>query len=193
MNHRLALVLLPALLLPGIALSATPPDGALTETSLELSYTTGPMPVPNVNADAGAYVCDATHPCDVFMLTVDLPEDYLERFPRAGIKIVSGATPEYADIDLQIADADGKNLAFARDNPPEQPSLSLKVKSGLTVYQVQIVPGTPVPDAGATITLVPGTPAASKSAAVAGNFAGALGLGLLLPLLSILALRRRRN
>lgn len=191
MHHRIARVLLPvAALLPLSVYSATPPDGALTETSLELSYTTGPMPVPNVGANVvqgGAYDCSETNPCDIFMLTVDLPEDYLETYPKATIKVVTAASIEYTDIDLQVADESGKNIALTRDNPPAQPSVSFKAKNGLNVYQVQIVPGTPVVDASATVTLVPGKAAKSAS----GPFGGALGLALLLPLFG-LALRRRR-
>jgi hypothetical protein len=187
------LLLSAALLLPLAAQAANPPEGALTESSLELSYTTGPMPVPNVGPNVvqgGHYECDETHPCDVFMLTVDVGEDFLERYPRAGIRVVSAATPEYADIDLQVADANGKNIALQRDNPPDQPSLSFRPENGLNVYQVQIVPGTPVPDASATVTLVLGKPAEGKGV-LNGAFGGALG-ATLLGLLAVVAWRRRR-
>lgn len=179
-----------SLLLPMSVYAATPADGTLSEESLELSYTTGPMPIPNVGENVvagGAYTCSETNPCDVFTLMVDLPEDYLERFPKAGIRVAAASSVEYADIDLQVADADGKNIALTRDNPPAQPSTSFRAKAGLNVYYVQIVPGTPVPDASATVTLVPGAAAKAES----NMFGGAAGFALLLPLLGFAALRRR--
>ena len=193
MQNRFAKSLLPAVLLfPLVAVAADPPDGALTESSLELSYSTGPMPIPNVNTDVlgnGAYTCSATNPCDDFELTVDLPEDYLTKYPKAGISVAAAASVEYTDIDLQIADSSGKIIALQRDNPPAQPATSFRVKNGLNVYHVQVVPGTPVPDASVTIKLTPG-PAASKSAIE--KLGGAMGGALLLPLLGLAALRRRR-
>lgn len=191
MQHRLIPALLSAaLLLPVSAMSADPADGALTETSLTLSYTTGPMPVPNVNSavlEDAPYVCDTTHPCDDFVLTVDLPEDYLDKYPKAAIKVA--ATTDTSDIDLQVTDSEGAIIAFVRDNPPAQPALSFKPKNGLNVYHVQIVPGLPVPDASGAIELVPGPAASGKSAIE--RLGGAFNFALLLPLLALGALRRR--
>lgn len=191
MNRLIKSCTVAALLLPAAAFAADPPDGALTETSLELNYVTGPMPVPNVGANVvagGAYTCGETNPCDVFELTVDVSETYLDKFPKATVKIAAAATPEYADIDLQVADATGKNIALTRDNPPAQPSATFKVKNGLNKYFIQVVPGSPVPDASVKVTLVPGAEKKSGSSPLAGAF-GAL---LLLPLAAFAALRRRR-
>lgn len=170
------------------AWAATPAEGTLTVDSTELSYSTGPMPIANVSGlPQTVYTCDATNPCDIFTLTTDFSEEFIEKHRQARFTVVTTAIPEYADIDLQLADGTGKNLATVRDNPPEQPMLSYKVKAGVNTFQVQIVPGTPVPDANATITFIAGPESKSGIDSLAG---GGLGLLTLIPLLA-LGLRRR--
>ena len=191
MRHTITPIIgLGILLAASGSLAATPAEGTLSLDSTKLDYSTGLMPIPNVNQDlSGAYVCDATHPCDDYTLTVDLPDKFGETNKKAKITIAAAATPEYADIDLQVNDEDGKLTALQRDNPPAQPTVTFKPKPGIHLYHVHVVPGTPIPDAAVTITLDPGPTTKSGSA---NPLAGAFNFALLLPLLGFAALRRKR-
>ncbi len=77
------LVLLAAvcLLLLGLATrgsqAATPSTGTLTTSSGAVTYTSGPFVVSNPTDQVdGEPTCDATHPCDDFILTVNVPAGY---------------------------------------------------------------------------------------------------------------------
>lgn len=147
-------------LLAPVTHAATPNKGTVTMTngqaSAPLSYSTGPLPIANASALINGrtdYDCDALNPCDEYQLTIDLPTDFRARFPAWRIRIVTAAVPAAADIDFQIRNFDGTLIAVVRDNPPAQPRFIYQPKGGVEVVRLQIVPGTPVPDASAVITL----------------------------------------
>lgn len=152
------LTLLGALLLSAPATAATPESGTLSfdggEASAPLVYNTGPMPLLNSSGLLETnYTCDALNPCDHFELTIDLPADFATTHPAWRIEVVTTAIPAAADIDLQVSDLDGNVVYNVRDNPPAQPRLIIQPKGGKETLIVQIVPGTSVPDATATIRL----------------------------------------
>ena len=140
------------------AWAATPSSGTLTMTDGEpsdtLTYNSGPMPVPNASGLLESnYTCDTTNPCDHYELTIDLPADFRSTHPAWRVEVKTAAIPAAADIDLQISDLDGNVVHLMRDNPPAQPTITFQPAGGLETLIVQIVPGTSVPDATATIRL----------------------------------------
>ena len=140
------------------AWAATPDSGTLTmtdgEPSAPLAYNSGPLPVPNGSGLTETnYTCDTTNPCDHYELTIDLPADFRTTHPAWRVEVRTAAIPAAADIDLQISDLDGNVVHLMRDNPPAQPTIVFQPSGGSETLVVQIVPGTSVPDATATIRL----------------------------------------
>lgn len=176
------------------ALAATPESGTLSPASPELKYTFPLAPMANASGLVGlvpggdpAYLCDELNPCDEFALTVDLPADYLEKYPDAAVWVAAATTEQDLDIDLQIASESGEVLYVQRDNPPAQPTIVFFPKGGVEKFVVQVTHGTPHTGGNVTIMLQPGDEVAKFAQLFAGAFGG---FGLLLPL-ALLALRRR--
>ncbi len=140
--------------------AATPASGTITMTdglaSPTLNYSSGPLPVANASPQINErddYDCDELNPCDDYALTINLPANFRATHPAWRIRIVTAAVPVAADIDFQVRNADGSLVGVVRDNPPAQPTFLYQPKGGTEVLHLQIVPGTPVPDATAAITL----------------------------------------
>lgn len=141
--------------------AATPEGGTLSDTATALTYTFPFAPVANTSATVETiYTCNTgpSDPCDVFELTVTLPAAYLVAHPNAFMRIAAATTSSASDIDLQLADESGDNLDQTRDNPPDQPTIEYPVVAGTTVYQVQVVPGSPHEGGEVNIELVEGAP-----------------------------------
>lgn len=175
--------------LPSASFAATPDMGTLSEANPRLEYTFPVAPLANASGLAETnYTCDATFPCDEYALTLDLPADYIERFPDAYVYVEAATSEPNLDIDLQVSDEAGNVVYNYRDNPPAQPALPMYPSGGVQKFIVQVVPGTPHTGGTASITLVPGEEA-SKGLL----FAGGLGLNLLgvLAAAGLAGLRRR--
>lgn len=171
--------------------AATPDTGTLSEANPRLEYTFPAAPLANVSGLAETnYTCDATFPCDEYALTIDLPADYLERYPDAYVYVEAATSESNLDIDLQVSDEAGNVVYNYRDNPPAQPALPMYPNGGVQKFIVQVVPGTPHTGGTASITLVPGEEAGKSLL-----FAGAYGLPVLafLAALALLAARRPRS
>ncbi len=99
-----------AVLLAMLSFAATPPSGTLTDTSGPLEYTAGPFFEPNAFGNSLAGWCDPDPadpfaPCDVYRLTVTLPDDYATTNPNQSVFVrVEWGTPA-ADFDLYLWDA----------------------------------------------------------------------------------------
>ena len=90
--------------------AATPPSGTLTDTSGPLTYRAGPFFSPNAFGNSFAGICnpdpaDPSAPCDVYRLTVTLPDDYATTNPNQSVFVrVEWGTPA-ADFDLYLWNA----------------------------------------------------------------------------------------
>lgn len=181
------------------AFGAEPASGTLTETSGPLEYTAGPFIVPNPTPDlalAGLEpTCDpALQNCDIYSLTVTLPDGYAEAHPDDSILIEiawAGLTtdPAYVpDFDVYLYDEAGKLLADPDNGNPER--IRVPVSDGTHRYEVRVATYMP---AGESITgsirLDTVEPQSSSGGVLAG---GSLGQGLAVLALTAL-LRRRRS
>ena len=136
-----------------IASSATTPaSGAVSESSKEISFTSGPYPVANTSGALADYKCDMTNPCDNFALTVDVTENYLATHLKDRVSIA--LTPDTAadDVDLQLRDASGKLLGSSRGGPGAVETIIFRPTAG-GAYTLETVGGTPATGASTKVTL----------------------------------------
>jgi hypothetical protein len=115
-----------ALSLAVLSFAATPPSGALTDSSGPVEYTAGPFFEPNTFGNTLAAWCDPTGgdptaPCDVYRLTVTLPDNYAATNPNQSVFVrVEWGTPA-ADFDLYLWDATSwPESSFPTGNPLAQ-------------------------------------------------------------------------
>ncbi|MFN2476547.1 MAG: hypothetical protein ABR526_09450, partial [Chthoniobacterales bacterium] len=101
---------LTAVFMAVLTFAATPPAGALTDTSGPLQYTAGPFFEPNAFGNSIPGECDPDPsdpeaPCDVYRLKVALPDNYATANPNQSVIVrVEWGTPA-ADFDLYLWDA----------------------------------------------------------------------------------------
>lgn len=180
------------------ALAAEPASGTLTETSGPLEYTAGPFIVPNPTPDlalAGQEpTCDpALQNCDIYSLTVTLPDGYADAHPDDSILIEiawAGLTsdPAYVpDFDVYLYDDAGKLLADPDNGNPER--IRLPVFDGTRRFEVRVATYMP---AGESITGAIRLDKVEPQSASSGVIAGG-GLGQGLAVLALAALLRRRR
>ncbi|HWL95217.1 MAG TPA: exo-alpha-sialidase, partial [Phycisphaerae bacterium] len=106
--------------------AATPPSGALTESSGPLEYTAGPFFVPNAFGNSIPGECDPDPsfpvvPCDVYRLTVTLPADYATTHPNQSVFVRVEWGTAAADFDLYLWDAASwPNPSFPQGTPVAQ-------------------------------------------------------------------------
>ena len=209
MKQRLPALFLAALALSPAAQAATPASGTLSPESRSIVFTGGPFPVPNVTPQLYVEgladpVCVPGAPiCDVFDLTIDLPDDYFTTNPTDLVKIKMSwaATVGPEDYDFYLYDSAG-NIVNQGEGTTNPETITFCAGQGMQNYQLQIYPFSAVAATyEVTIDMQPEERArckAPKAAAVAGaakaqgSFGGAFGLALLLPLLGIAALRTRQ-
>lgn len=199
-----------ALLLSCSAQAATPSSGTISPEARTLTFTGGPLPVPNVTPQLYAEgladpVCTPGEGviCDAFDLTLDLPDDYYTENPTdlVKIKMTWAATPTtLEDWDFYLYDSAG-NIVGQGEGTTNPETITFCAGQGVQNYRLQIYPFSAFASTyEVTIDMQPEPKArckAPKSSATAtksaGQFGGALGFGLILPMLSLLALRRRRG
>lgn len=207
--HTLSLVAAATLALSPAAFAASPASATLTPDARTQAFTGGPYVIPNVTSQTeitdviGDPVCvPGTPVCDTFDIKFDLPEDFYEQSPQELVKfkMTWAATTGQEDYDFYLYDAAGNYVAQGEGTTNPE-TITFCAGQGVQDYTMHIIPWNAL---GATYTveveLVSDPKArckAPKGAAApaeksAGQFGGALGLGLLLPLLSLLALRRKR-
>lgn len=153
---RNALILALGLLAAAPAQAAEPPAGTLTPTSGDLVYTGGPFVVPNLSPQVEPICEDDGQTCDVYALTVDLPADYLQRFPGSEIHLrVEWPSPE-ADFDVYVRDASGEVVAQAASS--SNPELAVfPALPGTQTYRLEVIPFLPLAESfTGTVSLVPG-------------------------------------
>ncbi len=143
-NHRAAKAALAALGL-GLAVSAqaaTPESGTLTLDSGPIEFSGGPNVGWNVTPQVGATCMDPLLPCDHFALTVDLPDNLVEYFPAALVKMIftwddpAGAGAEDYDIYLYDAAGNEANSAATGSMPEVMTQLA---NGGVEEFQIDIV------------------------------------------------------
>lgn len=123
-----------------VAFAATPPSGTLTDTSGPLTYAAGPFYVPNAFGNSIPGECDTSEfgmflvPCDIFRLTVSLPDDYAKTHPNQSVFVrVEWGTPA-ADFDLYLWDA----ANFPGTGFPTGTPIIQSVQSATNFEQVEI-------------------------------------------------------
>ncbi len=197
-EHPVNKTIWPALVLGlsiGGAYAADPDSGTLTDNGEHIEFTGGPFVGANTFGQAGdSDGIDPVFACDHFTLTIDLPDDYVERYPTALIRISTLVTEPGAgvreDYDLYLYDEDGSLVAEGvSERDPE--FIVLLAQPGLRSYLLRIVPFTATASSYTTIIeLSPGVPAEDIEARSMSIAAGSLGGGLLV--LAALGLRRSR-
>jgi hypothetical protein len=117
----------------GVVDAATPADGTLTPPDDEVTWTGGPYTV--VTPDP-ALCTDSSVNCDVFMLNLDIPDNYWE---SAEGNVTVGITwTGSADFDLYVYDEDGAEVdsSTAAATTSEQVELG-ELPGG--IYEVRVV------------------------------------------------------
>lgn len=196
-----------ALALSCSAQAATPASGAVSPESRTLKFTGGPFPVPNVTPQLYAEglsdpVCTPGEGvlCDAFDLALDLPDDYFTENSTdlVKIKMTWAATAGAEDYDFYLYDAAG-NIVNQGEGTTNPETMTFCAGQGQQNYRLVIYPFSAVAATyEVTVDMQPEpkarckAPKSASSAAKAGQFGGAFGLALLLPLLSIFALRQKR-
>ena len=194
--------------------AAAPADGTISPDARMLSFTGGPFVVPNVTSQTevmdvtGDPVCSPGEGviCDTFALTVDLPDDYYTKAPQdmITIKMSWAQTAVGEDYDFFLYD-DAGNLINQGEGTTNPETMKFCAGQGKKNYQVMIIPWNA---AGATYKTdvemknepkarckapKSGSDAIAVTGEKAGQFGGALGLGLLLPLLGSFLRRRAKH
>lgn len=141
MNPMRAVLLSSALLtLPLSAMAAEVGSGTLTLANPELSFSGGPIVGTNATNAAGVQCVDPILPCDSYALTVELPEDTLQYFPTALVRVLLGPTdsPTGADdYDLHLYDESGTLIAESTSATATE-SVSTIAFGGVRSYTVEV-------------------------------------------------------
>ena len=130
------------LLAPMAAQAADPESGTLTLDTRKIEFSEGPNVGYNVTPLVGPECIDTVLPCDHFALTVDLPDDLVEFFPAALVKITVGwddpAGAGAEDYDLYLYDEGGNevNSSPTGANPEVMAQLA---NGGVENYTLDIV------------------------------------------------------
>lgn len=208
MNTRLPLLFTTVLALSSAAHAATPASGTITPEARSIVFTGGPFPIPNVTPQL--YVEDIADPvcvpgapiCDVFDLTLDLPDDYFTTNPTDLVKIKMSwaATVGAEDYDFYLYDSAG-NIVNQGEGTTNPETMTFCAGQGLQNYQLQIYPFSAIAATyEVTIDMEPQERArckapagAAKAVSSGSQFGGGLGLALLLPLLGLAGLRGKRG
>ncbi len=132
-----------------LSFAATPPSGALTDSSGPLEYKAGPFFEPNAFGNTLAAWCDPTGgeptaPCDVYRLTVALPENYATTNPNQSVFVRVEWGTSAADFDLYLWDA----ASWPEPSFPEGSPIAQSKQTGTNFEQVEI------PATGGTRNLV---------------------------------------
>lgn len=132
-----------------LSFAATPPSGALTDSSGPLEYTAGPFFQPNVFGNSIAGECDPDPsnplvPCDVYRLTVTLPPDYATTHPNQSVIVRVEWGTAAADFDLYLWDA----ASWPESSFPQGSPLAQSKQTATNFEQVEI------PAVGGTQNLV---------------------------------------
>ena len=124
----------------GIA-HADPDAGTLSLDNTALEYSGGPYLVPNPSPQVEP-ICEPNS-CDVYTLTVDVPEGYADENPADLIRMEFGWADANADFDVYVYDADRNEVAAAPtgDNPE---IATMEVKAG--VYTIEVITFLPLGD-----------------------------------------------
>lgn len=195
------------------AQAATPASGTITPDERVVETTGGPFVIPNVTSQTevvdalGAPLCMPTPGaqliCDVFDLTLDLPADFFTTNPNDMVSFTMtwDAATGQEDYDFFLLDAAGE-IVSQGEGTTNPEVMRICAGQGQQNYQVQIIPWNAL---AATYTMKIEMVSATRSnckapksagsavadkAAAPGNFAGALNLGLLLPLFGLMRWRK---
>ena len=132
-----------ALLTSTAAQAATPDSGTLTLESGPIEFSEGPNFGVNLTPQTGSPECvDTVLPCDHFSLTVDLPDNTVEFFPGALIRMVftwddplGGGAEDY---DIYLRDAGGNQVNSAATG--SQPEVMVQLANGgVEEYTIDVV------------------------------------------------------
>lgn len=160
--RKLSLLLL--LAVTGGVWAAEPASGTITPDNTLLEFTGGPFVAANVFGNAGDPECiEPVFPCDHFLVTIDLPDGFVEMFPSAIIRMVvmvdSPGANVREDYDIYLYDTAG-NLVAESASEGGTESIGFLAENGESTFELTIVPFTAT---GSTIAgrieLVPGEPA----------------------------------
>ncbi len=168
--------------------AAEPSSGTLSEDGEAIEFGGGPFAGANVSGtSAGGMEPTCINPvlaCDDFALTVDLPEDYSERYPSGLVRIVIQLDDPGAnaaeDYDLFLYDASGTTRLGSSTSEGSTEVVSFLADGGLSEFLVRIVPFSATASSyKGLIELIPGEPAFAPEEEEGGSdgFAGAVKNG----------------
>lgn len=160
------------------ALAYTPADGTLTDTSGPITTSGGPYaasnpsPVPLVG---GGPICDAPELCDIFTLTLDLPQGFRDANPNLVVQFDLTWTqpaPAADDLDMYIYDDQGNLIGQSATGDPSE-STQVSISKIPSTAEVRMVPYTVTGSTSdLTMTLVAGAgsdPSAPDPCAMTGE------------------------
>ncbi|MGB1557758.1 MAG: hypothetical protein ACPHCJ_08220 [Oceanococcaceae bacterium] len=128
----------------GPLLAADMGGGTLTIHETELSFSNGPVigVNPTNQGPDGEFCPDPQFSCDVFALTIDVPEDMTRYFPTAAFRVIltlEESPTGVDDFDLSLLDADGNIMSNSGNLPGEGESVAAQALNGLNEYTVRVV------------------------------------------------------
>ncbi len=121
------------------AADTEPASGSLSPETPTLEFTGGGLIVPFLFFSS---ICAGnTIDCDVYSLTVELPEDYAETHPLASIKV--SIDMDAGDYDLQVRDASSGTVITSSATVSNPETLEFSAGSGTRSLLVEMLPWSP--------------------------------------------------
>ena len=125
------------------ALAASPESGSISPSSPTAEFSGGPYVAPNTSyLEGSAPTCDDSglNDCELIPLTVTVPADYAAANPGAQVRISLSWTPQAADMDMYLFDADGNQVANSGNLPGLTEAMSVAVGAGVHEFTIRGVP-----------------------------------------------------
>ncbi len=117
--------------------------GTLTVSETSLSYSNSLVVGVNPTNQVEEQCIENELSCDIYALTIDLPEDLSRVFPTALFRVVltpgSDSVTGADDFDLSLLDAEGNIIANSGNLPGEVEAVAGLAADGLSEYTIRIV------------------------------------------------------
>lgn len=126
--------------------AAEPPSGELSPAQPSLEFTAGPFLLSNLGGRVLGDGCvTETGSCEEYVVTLNLPSDYLASHPRAEIVVELDWSNPQADFDLVVVDDTGTPVVYSGSSAKPESAL-LPAEPGQHQYTLQVFAGIPLGD-----------------------------------------------